>query len=191
MDKLIAFFDIVSRYSNFYLYGFGIFYLVFFLIDKVLINKIITSAKAFVPIVGVVFFLAESLCFGLPFIKENYDGVSNTQYSFGNSINSTVYTVIIFPIVFKFLPTQFFWFKKVRNSIWLVLLSVPFFIFDFNRIYIFITSFHRDYLPSSWTMSTESSFEKLIYSLFCFVFVTLLWNYKKEWKDRLFKIVKK
>lgn len=190
MDKLIAFFEIVSRYSGFYLYGFGVFYLVFNLINKPTINNSITSAKGIIPVAGVIFFLSESIYYGLPFLSEYYDGTSYTQYAFGNSNFSNIYTIIVFPIIFKFVPTQLFWFEKMRIKRWLPLLCVPFFLFDFSRFYIFITSFHRDYLPSTWSMSSDSFIETLIFSFFWFLFVTLFWNYKYQIKDTVFKIVR-
>jgi molybdopterin-containing oxidoreductase family membrane subunit len=50
--------------------------------------------------------------------------------------------------------TQMMWFKKVRTNIpisWILSIVVNIGMW-FERFVIIVTSLHRDYLPSSWTM---------------------------------------
>lgn len=56
------------------------------------------------------------------------------------------------PPVLYFLLPQFLWLLKVRENYFCRLL-IAFAVFvNFERYVIIITSLHRDYLPSSWTM---------------------------------------
>jgi Ni/Fe-hydrogenase subunit HybB-like protein len=50
------------------------------------------------------------------------------------------------------LTPQFFWFKKLRQNIWFVLVLCIFVNIGmwFERFVIIVTSLHRDFLPSSW-----------------------------------------
>ncbi len=49
---------------------------------------------------------------------------------------------------------QVMWFKKIRTSIiWSFVISIVVIVgMWFERFVIIVTSLHRDYLPSSWTM---------------------------------------
>ena len=56
-------------------------------------------------------------------------------------------------MLFNFLLPQLFWFKKLRKNV-LFTFIVAFTMSSglwFERLVIFITSMHRDYLPSSWS----------------------------------------
>lgn len=73
------------------------------------------------------------------------------------------------------LSPQFFWFKKIRRSVfWTFLLSIVVNIgMWFERFVIIATTLARDYLPSSWSLYTPSWVEIGIY-LFTFgLFFTL------------------
>jgi len=53
---------------------------------------------------------------------------------------------------------QFFWFRKVRQNVWLVLCLCIFVNIGmwFERFVIIVTSLHRDFLPSSWGYFTPT-----------------------------------
>ena len=83
-----------------------------------------------------------------------YSGVEYEQYAFLNRATGPyawAYWAMMSCNVFS---PQFMWFKKLRTSI-----MFSFFIsivvnigMWFERFVIIVTSLHRDYLPSSWTM---------------------------------------
>jgi hypothetical protein len=51
---------------------------------------------------------------------------------------------------------QLFWLRKYRKRVWLsVIVALA---FQSERLFVFLTSFLRDYLPSSWAMSYGYSF---------------------------------
>jgi molybdopterin-containing oxidoreductase family membrane subunit len=59
------------------------------------------------------------------------------------------------------LVPQLFWFKKIRTSAWLIfplslLINVGMW---FERFVIIVTSLHRDFVPSSWSMYTPTVVE--------------------------------
>jgi molybdopterin-containing oxidoreductase family membrane subunit len=60
---------------------------------------------------------------------------------------------------------QFMWFKKLRtNLIFTFIISIVVNIgMWFERFVIIVTSLHRDYLPSSWTMFAPTSVDIAIY----------------------------
>jgi molybdopterin-containing oxidoreductase family membrane subunit len=59
-----------------------------------------------------------------------------------------------------FIP-QFFWFKKIRRSVPVMLVIVIFVNVGmwFERFVIVVTSLHRDYLPSSWGMYAPTLYD--------------------------------
>lgn len=73
------------------------------------------------------------------------------------------------------LITQLLRFRTIRKSIFLRILFSILLILTIERMIIIITSFHRDYLPSSWTMYNEIGIypSNLILSLFLKIIVFL------------------
>ncbi len=89
------------------------------------------------------------------------------------------------------LITQLLWNKKVRNSkIWRAVIGVLL-IMPLEKFVIILTSFHRDYLPSSWTMTYNSflfniydSIENFIpFSFYCWIYYMI----SEQIKTRLIK----
>jgi molybdopterin-containing oxidoreductase family membrane subunit len=60
---------------------------------------------------------------------------------------------------------QLFWFKKIRRSVLLTFIISIFVNIGmwFERFVIVVTSLHRDYLPSSWTMYRPTIVEVGLY----------------------------
>jgi molybdopterin-containing oxidoreductase family membrane subunit len=63
------------------------------------------------------------------------------------------------------LSPQFFWFKKVRTTPWMIFILSIFVNIGmwFERFVIIVTSLHRDYLPSSWAMYRPTFVEVAIF----------------------------
>ncbi len=64
--------------------------------------------------------------------------------------------------IFWVILTQLLRIKKLSTSIVYRVLISLLFIFSFERIVIISTSFHRDYLPSTWSMGGFSSLDILL-----------------------------
>ncbi|RZV69280.1 MAG: molybdopterin oxidoreductase [Flavobacteriaceae bacterium] len=83
-----------------------------------------------------------------------YSGVEYEQYAFLNRATGPYWWAYWAMMSCNVFSPQFMWFKKLRTSI-----MFSFFIsivvnigMWFERFVIIVTSLHRDYLPSSWTM---------------------------------------
>jgi molybdopterin-containing oxidoreductase family membrane subunit len=83
-----------------------------------------------------------------------YSGVEYEQYAFLNRATGPYWWAYWSMMTCNVFSPQFMWFKKLRRSI-----MFSFFIsivvnigMWFERFVIIVTSLHRDYLPSSWTM---------------------------------------
>lgn len=83
-----------------------------------------------------------------------YSGVEYEQYAFINRATGPYYWAYAIMMTCNVLSPQLFWFKKIRNS-FVISFVMSIFInigMWFERFVIIVTSLHRDYLPSSWTM---------------------------------------
>lgn len=83
-----------------------------------------------------------------------YSGVEYEQYAFLNRATGPYWWAYWSMMTCNVFSPQFMWFKKLRTSI-----MFSFFIsivvnigMWFERFVIIVTSLHRDYLPSAWTM---------------------------------------
>ena len=83
-----------------------------------------------------------------------YSGVEYEQYAFLNRATGPYWWAYWSMMICNVFSPQFMWFKKLRTSI-----GFTFFIsivvnigMWFERFVIIVTSLHRDYLPSSWSM---------------------------------------
>ena len=83
-----------------------------------------------------------------------YSGVEFEQYAFLNRATGPYWWAYWSMMTCNVFSPQFMWFKKLRTSI-----AFTFFIsiivnigMWFERFVIIVTSLHRDYLPSSWSM---------------------------------------
>ena len=77
-----------------------------------------------------------------------------------------------FMMLSTILLPQLFWLKKYRRNIVLSLLAaaIPF----YERLIILLTSFHRDYLPSSWTIRATIVGSALIQNMLLLLMLVLL-----------------
>ena len=90
-----------------------------------------------------------------------YSGVEYEQYAFLNRATGPYWWAYWAMMSCNVFSPQFMWFKKLRTSI-----MFSFFIsivvnigMWFERFVIIVTSLHRDYLPSSWTMFSPTFVE--------------------------------
>ena len=83
-----------------------------------------------------------------------YSGVEYEQYAFLNRATGPYWWAYWAMMTCNVFSPQFMWFKKLRTSItFSFVISIVVNIgMWFERFVIIVTSLHRDYLPSSWTM---------------------------------------
>mgnify|MGYP000262059211 CR=1 FL=1 len=83
-----------------------------------------------------------------------YSGVEAEQYAFINRATGPYWWAYWSMMTCNVFSPQFMWFKKLRTSIMFsFIISIVVNIgMWFERFVIIVTSLHRDYLPSSWTM---------------------------------------
>jgi len=83
-----------------------------------------------------------------------YSGVEYEQYAFLNRATGPYWWSYLLMMSCNVVSPQIMWFKKIRTSIVIsfiisIVVNVGMW---FERFVIIVTSLHRDYLPSSWTM---------------------------------------
>ncbi|MDG1571024.1 polysulfide reductase NrfD [Robiginitalea sp. M366] len=83
-----------------------------------------------------------------------YSGVEYEQYAFLNRATGPYWWAYTLMMTCNVVSPQVMWFKKIRTSIMVsFIISIVVNIgMWFERFVIIVTSLHRDYLPSSWTM---------------------------------------
>jgi molybdopterin-containing oxidoreductase family membrane subunit len=83
-----------------------------------------------------------------------YSGVEYEQYAFLNRATGPYWWAYWAMMTCNVFSPQFMWFKRLRTSIMFsffisIIVNIGMW---FERFVIIVTSLHRDYLPSSWTM---------------------------------------
>jgi molybdopterin-containing oxidoreductase family membrane subunit len=83
-----------------------------------------------------------------------YSGVQYEHYAFLNRATGPYWWAYWSMMSCNVISPQLFWFRKIRRSLmWSFFLSIIVNIgMWFERFVIIVTSLHRDFLPSSWTM---------------------------------------
>ena len=96
-----------------------------------------------------------------------YSGVEYEQYAFINRATGPYWWAYASMMLCNVVSPQLFWFKKIRTNIaaTFILSLVVNIGMWFERFVIIVTSLHRDYLPSSWSM-----FEPTIYDVGIYLF---------------------
>lgn len=100
---------------------------------------------------AVIWFLAVTLDYAMIMTedeKTQFLGRLTGEYSFG----------IWFQPLFWLIITQLIRFNIIKKFLFFRILIVIPFILTFERFVIIVTSLHRDYLPSSWTMYVDLGF---------------------------------
>ncbi len=142
------------------LIGFGWYSVMFFILRLFKYRKDIltefdkNACKTFIflgILFAVVWFLAVMLDYALIMTEDEkmqFLGRLTGEYSFG----------IWFQPLFWLMITQLIRFNIVKKYLFFRILIVIPFVLTFERFVIIVTSLHRDYLPSSWTMYEDLGF---------------------------------
>jgi Ni/Fe-hydrogenase subunit HybB-like protein len=94
-----------------------------------------------------------------------YSGVEYEQYAFLNRATGPYWWSYWGMMTCNVITPQLFWFKKIRTSL-IATFIISIFVnigMWFERFVIIVTSLHRDFLPSSWTMYSPTFIELGIY----------------------------
>lgn len=94
------------------------------------------------------------LAYGTELFMAWYSGVEYEQYAFINRATGPYWWAYVIMVTCNVLSSQLLWIKKLRTSLMFTFfLSIVINIgMWFERFVIIVTSLHRDYLTSSWTM---------------------------------------
>jgi len=87
-----------------------------------------------------------------------YSGVEYEHYAFMNRATGPYWFAYWIMMTCNVVSPQLFWFKKIRRNP-MITFVISIFInigMWFERFVIIVTSLHRDYLPSSWTMYKQT-----------------------------------
>lgn len=90
-----------------------------------------------------------------------YSGVPFERYAFINRAFGPYWWAYWSMMTCNVFSPQFFWFKKLRTSVTFTFIISIFVNIGmwFERFVIIVTSLHRDYIPSSWTMYSPTYVE--------------------------------
>jgi molybdopterin-containing oxidoreductase family membrane subunit len=115
------------------------------------------------------------LAYGTEFFIAWYSGAPYEQYAFINRAFGPYWWAYWSMVSCNVIIPQLFWFKKVRENhvfVWILSILVNVGMW-FERFVIIVTSLHRDFLPSSWTMYYPTWVEVGIYVGTLGLFTTL------------------
>ncbi len=110
-----------------------------------------------------------------------YSGVDAEQYAFYNRATGPYWWAYWAMMTCNVISPQLFWIKKIRTSIAATfILSIIVNIgMWFERFVIIVTSLHRDYLPSSWSMFSPTIYDVGVYVFTFGLFFTLFFLFAK------------
>lgn len=149
---------------------------VFKLKDYITINHIESMNKVILTTGSIV-----GIAYITEFVIAWYSGVDAEQYVFVNRAQGPYAWAYWSMMSCNVLSPQFFWFKKIRTSVYATFaLSIVVNIgMWFERFVIIVTSLHRDYLPSSWSYFSPSIVDVGTYIFTFGLFFTLFFLFAK------------
>lgn len=158
------------------LLGFGIYSILLSLFLNRLEKWNTELIKSFDNLACIIFSIGGLLIIGQLLIESFYS-ITHTQDEYrpfkliNNFHGPYILTNWIQPISLLIL-TQLLWLKKIKRNRFIRFAIGIILILPYEKLVIIITSLHRDYLPSSWNMKSDSNiiFDWAIY-LFVFVLI--------------------
>lgn len=118
--------------------------------------------------------LAGIAYFVLWFIRmREQNDIDMDTFRFEEHVFGPYWLAIIFSPIMALVLSQLFWIKKLyMKKAALVTFSSLLLILSSQRAMIFVTTFYRDYLPTSWSMRTGSIFIEIALNIIVFIFIT-------------------
>lgn len=138
--------------------AFGLFTFIYLIlkifIKKPILNQVDNESNKFISLIGLIYLVLYSIgtIVELHLMNEE-DKVLLLNRMFGKYWFGYWLQPLLWIII-----TQLLRFKNIRTNIFLRILFGFLFIFSIEKLVILIITFHRDYLPSSWTMYTDLDF---------------------------------
>jgi hypothetical protein len=140
----VDFFTAFGLYSLFFLIA-SIFF------KKSFLFKVDEEAKKFISFVGIIYFIIWIIGIIVFYAESNLE----EQNSMLNRIFGKYWFGFWLQPIVWFLITQLLRIKRVAKNVFLRIIFSFLLIISFEKYVIIITSFHRDYLPSTWTMYND------------------------------------
>lgn len=165
----------VDFFSAFGLYSF-LFLILSIFIKKATLYSFDEQAKKFICFIGVLYIFIWFLGLFVYYFESN----PTERAEMMNRLFGKYWFGIWIQPIFWFLLSQIFRIKFFSKNILIRIFASFFLIFSIERLVIISTSLHRDYLPSSWTMSDleiYSSFFILLILLKILIFILFVGLY--------------
>lgn len=150
--------------------GYGLYTLIGIIIalvwKKDFLKRLDCSANQVVGISGILYLMAISSCFIFSLFDSSRDHYWGMYW-----VQSLIWILI----------SQLLWIKKIRTIRGLRFIFAVLFIFSIERYIIVATSFHKDYLPSSWHSFTSpiQILFGLILKAGIFILIAIIYQYLK------------
>jgi molybdopterin-containing oxidoreductase family membrane subunit len=161
------------------LFGFGVYSIIFLIVrpmlsdsKKAILDKFDNSACLVAAIVGA-FYLAgglTSLIIEYTTVKKQVEGFTMKDRLFGQ------YWIWYWIQPTFYLFCQLLWFKKIRKMKFVRFIVALLLITSIESLVIYLTSIHRDYLPSSWSTPISARIMDWLISLGLFGATTILFH---------------
>ena len=142
-------------------FGFGIYTIVFLVLkrfpffkEKYIFQKFDNAAITTVIIAGIIYLLLWIYHIIYFYQNANPEDIHNFQ----NRISGEYWYGYWFQPLSYVIASQLLWFKHFQKSTFFRLILGLLLLFNVEKFVIFITSFQRDYLPSSWSMYSDDIF---------------------------------
>lgn len=178
-------FDYIVRSCFF---GFGIYSFIFILLNFFPLKKndglikIDSAAIRTINYIGIAFIISFIFYYTSVYFGNDSKAKENIINRFFGK-----YWYALFSQAFLYVfVSQILWIKLFQKNLILRIIVAIISIFDFEKFVIIVTSLHRDYLPSSWTMFSNLSFYGLVIAnwiielLIFFSFVTVIYFIKNR-----------
>ncbi|MBI3234649.1 MAG: hypothetical protein HYZ42_11525 [Bacteroidetes bacterium] len=116
-------------------------------------------------------FAAAGIIYTALWIAELYKtlGSGHEYYAFRNRALGEFMIFYWLQIIIYVIGSQLMWFNKFRQINWLRIIVSILMIVPMERVNIIMTSMHKDYIPSSWTISLGNTIISLVFSTCIFV----------------------
>ena len=152
MEEILFYLELLTQDM---LTAFGIFSIIYLIMKIFFKNqKLIDfdiNARKFIVINGLIFIIVWTIrTFYFYFQYTGEDKIHLKELMFGKKLFE-----FWFQPFFWFILSQLYRLKKLSENYAFRILSSLFLIISFNKLTMLLSSFHRDYLPSSWSISSS------------------------------------
>lgn len=156
--------------------AFGLYSLLFLFIsiftNNALLYKIDNEATKLISFIGIIYFIVWIAGIFVFYFESN---VEDQNKMLNRMFGKYWFGIWIQPILWL-LVTQLLRIKNIYKNIFLRIVFAFILIISIERFIILSVSFHRDYLPSSWTIYNDLNIypENFFVALFCKIIIFLL-----------------